>query len=86
MIPLYLSGFKEKIQNNIRPTQGHTYKEFIGGGGGCWPLATDFIQKRFCKGNMPQRHRLIFLSSWFMLQIFLLIVFHNFLLLKQCNS
>ena len=33
MIPLYLSGFKEKIQINIRPTQGHTYKEFMGGGG-----------------------------------------------------
>ena len=49
MIPLYLSGFKEKIQNNIRPTQGHTYKEFIGGGGGVGHLRPTLCKNDFVK-------------------------------------
>ena len=52
--------------------RGRTCKEFIGG---CWPLGTDFLQKWFRKGMMPQRHRLIFLSLSLMLHISIVIVY-----------
>ena len=49
MIPLYLSGFKEKIEIIIRPTQGHTYKEFMGGGGVVGHLQPTFYKNDFVK-------------------------------------